>query len=101
VVAADEWVATAELSGNSVELRSSYSTNSQGGLSVLHITPWERSALELLATGTNTSDIAGRLGVPEPEVERRLGMLFVRMGAASPADAIAAAVRRGLLAARR
>ena len=68
---------------------------------MLHITPWERSALELLATGTNTSDIASRLGIPEPEVEMRLGTLFARMGAASPADAIAAAARRGLLTARR
>ena len=67
---------------------------------MLHITPWERSALELLATGTDTSEMASRLGMPEPEIQVRLRTLFARMGAASPADAIAAAVRRGLLAVR-
>ena len=64
---------------------------------MLHITPWERSALELLANGTNSSDMAGRLGIPEAEIQLRLGTLFARMGAATPADAIAAAFRRGLL----
>jgi DNA-binding NarL/FixJ family response regulator len=67
---------------------------------VLHITPWERVALELLADGTTTSDMAGRLGVTEPEVENRLRTLFVRMGARGRSDAIAAAFRRGLLHAR-
>jgi DNA-binding NarL/FixJ family response regulator len=67
---------------------------------VLHITPWERSVLELLATGTNTSEMARRLGMPEPEIQVRLRTLFARMGANSPADAIAAAARRGLLAVR-
>jgi LuxR family transcriptional regulator, maltose regulon positive regulatory protein len=65
---------------------------------VLHITPWERAALELLATGTTTSDMAAHLGVPEPEVQLRLRTLFARMGAATPADAVTSAARRGLLA---
>jgi DNA-binding NarL/FixJ family response regulator len=65
---------------------------------VLHITPWERSALELLASGTTTRDMAGHLGIPEPEIQQRLSRLFARMGAATPADAITAAFRRGLLA---
>jgi len=65
---------------------------------VLHITPWERSALELLAAGTNTADIASHLGIPEPEIRRLLSSLFARMGATTPADAIAVAFRRGLLA---
>jgi DNA-binding NarL/FixJ family response regulator len=64
---------------------------------VLHITPWERAALELLAAGTTTSDIAGHLGIPEPEMQLRLNTLFARMGAASPADAVSVAARRGLL----
>jgi DNA-binding NarL/FixJ family response regulator len=64
---------------------------------VLHITPWERAALELLAAGTNTSDIASHLRIPESEIQLRLSMLFARMGAASPADAVSAAARRGLL----
>ena len=65
---------------------------------MLHITPWERAALELLAAGTDTSDIANHLGITESEMELRLRTLFARMGAATPADAIAAACRRGLLA---
>jgi DNA-binding NarL/FixJ family response regulator len=65
---------------------------------VLHITPWERSALELLAAGVNPSEIAGRLGLSEREIQLRLTTLFSRMGASTPADAVAAALRRGLLA---
>jgi DNA-binding NarL/FixJ family response regulator len=64
---------------------------------VLHITPWERSALELLATGITTAGIASRLGIGEPEIERRLSSLFARMGASGPVEAVAAASRRGLL----
>jgi DNA-binding CsgD family transcriptional regulator len=67
---------------------------------VLHITPWERDALELLALETTTGEMARRLGVAEPEIEGRLATLFARMGAASRADAVAAALRRGLLATR-
>lgn len=66
---------------------------------MLHITPWERSALELLASGANARDMAWRLGIPEPEMHLRLNILFARMGASTAADAVAAALRRGLLAA--
>lgn len=65
---------------------------------MLQITPWERSALELLANGTNPRDIAWCLGIPESEIHLRLNTLFARMGASSSADAVAAALRRGLLA---
>lgn len=63
----------------------------------LQITPWERTALELLANGKPTNDIAGRLGISECKVEAYLTTLFARMGAASRTEAIAAAFRRGLL----
>ena len=66
---------------------------------MLHITPWERSVLELLASGADARDMAGRLGIPEPEMHLRLRTLFARMGASTPADAVAAALRRGLVAA--
>jgi DNA-binding NarL/FixJ family response regulator len=66
---------------------------------VLHITPWERSVLELLANGTDARDMAVRLGIPEIEMHMRLRTLFARMGASTPADAVAAALRRGLVAA--
>ena len=64
---------------------------------LLHITPWERSALQSLATGMTTAQLATVLGVSEPDVEHRLTSLFTKMGAASPTDAVAAALRRGLI----
>jgi DNA-binding NarL/FixJ family response regulator len=64
---------------------------------VLHITPHERHALQLIARGHEPRDIGTCLGIPESEVERRLTVLFARMGAATRAEAIADASRRGLL----
>jgi LuxR family transcriptional regulator, quorum-sensing system regulator BjaR1 len=64
---------------------------------ILQITPWERAALQLLANGNATHEMAGRLGLSECEVESHLTTLFERMGAASRIEAVAAAVRRGLL----
>ena len=63
----------------------------------LQITPWERTALELLANGKRADEIAGRLGISAGKVEAHLTTLFARMGAASQTEAIAAAFRRGLL----
>ena len=64
---------------------------------MLHITPWERSALELLATGTSMTGMASLFEVSASEIEQRLGALFARMGAASATEAVHAAARRGLL----
>jgi len=64
---------------------------------MIQITPWERTALELLAAGSTTRQIGRRLGVAEDEAERRLALLFTKMGASSQAEAVAAASRRGLL----
>lgn len=64
---------------------------------MLQITPWERSALQLLASGTTLNQIGGRLGMTEREVEHRLAELFAKMGARNTTDAIASAARRGLL----
>ena len=64
---------------------------------MLQITPSERAALQLLANGNATTEIAGRLGIREGEVEAHLTALFARMGAASRAEAIDSAYRRGLL----
>ncbi len=64
---------------------------------MLQITPWERVALQLLANGIATSELAGRLGVSECDIAAHLSTLFARMGAASRSEAIAAAFRRGLL----
>ena len=64
---------------------------------MLHITPHDRTVLQLLASGTGTYGLADRLGVSEPEVEARLASLFARMGAADRRQAVADAWRRGLL----
>jgi len=64
---------------------------------MLHITPVERAVLQLLADGNATADIGDRLGISERAIEALLAALFARMGAASRPEAIAAALRRGLL----
>jgi DNA-binding CsgD family transcriptional regulator len=63
----------------------------------LQITPSERDALELLANGTTTDEIARCLGVTVSEAEARLAALFAKMGTATRRDAVAAAFRRGLV----
>jgi DNA-binding NarL/FixJ family response regulator len=68
-----------------------------GELSVLQITPWERSALQSLAAGASTAELASHLGLPERELQQQLTALFRRMGAASRNDAVTAAWRRGLI----
>jgi DNA-binding NarL/FixJ family response regulator len=64
---------------------------------VLQITPEERAVLQLLADGNATTDIAARLGLSERALEGRLAMLLMRMGVANPVEAVADALRRGLL----
>jgi len=64
---------------------------------VLHITPWERRALQLLAQGRATTEIANCLGTGESEVGVCLTALFSKMGASSETEAIESASRRGLL----
>jgi DNA-binding NarL/FixJ family response regulator len=64
---------------------------------VLQITPEELSTLQLLAVGKTGSEIAGRTGTTERELERRLTGLFARMGVATPVEAVNDAYRRGLL----
>lgn len=64
---------------------------------MLHITPSERTALQLLATGIATRELAGRLGLSAYDIDAQLASLFVRMGAANRTEAVASAMRRGLL----
>ena len=63
----------------------------------LQITPRERQALQLLANGRTTHDVAADLGIDAIEIEMVLTRLFAAMGAGTQAEAIAAAHRRGLL----
>jgi DNA-binding CsgD family transcriptional regulator len=71
--------------------------NMEGRVLMLYLTHREREALQLLADGRATTDIACGLGVSERAIDAHLTALFTRMGAASRAEAIAAASRRGLL----
>lgn len=64
---------------------------------VLRITPHDRAVLQLLANGNETLEIAGRLGIGEHEVEAGLTSLLAAMGARSRSEAVAIALRRGLL----
>lgn len=65
---------------------------------LLQITPSDRSVLQLLAEGKATPEIASGLGMSESAVETQLSTLLNRMGAATRSDAVAAAIRRGLIA---
>ena len=64
----------------------------------LQITPLERQALQMLASGHATGDVAAGLGITPIEVETLLADLFAAMGASTRVQAVAAAHRRGLLA---
>jgi DNA-binding CsgD family transcriptional regulator len=64
---------------------------------VLQITPCERLALQLLANGHSRSELGAGFGISTPEIETMLSRLFASMGAATEAEAVAAAHRRGLL----
>jgi DNA-binding CsgD family transcriptional regulator len=67
---------------------------------VLHITPLERAALQLLANGAETRALSDQLGLNEQAVEAQLASLFSRMGVTNVSEALAAAARRGLLTSR-
>jgi len=65
---------------------------------VLQITPSERTMLECLASGIALTEIAHRLGTSERQIDMSLQALFVRLGVRTRAEAVASALRRGLLA---
>jgi DNA-binding NarL/FixJ family response regulator len=49
--------------------------------------------MRLLLEGLSNREIGQRLGIEEPEVRRRLGAMFSRVGASSQAEATAFAFR--------
>jgi DNA-binding CsgD family transcriptional regulator len=63
----------------------------------LQITPTERHALQLLANGYTTNDVATDLGIGTVETEVLLKRLFAALGAATRVEAIALAHKRGLV----
>lgn len=64
---------------------------------VLYVTPQERTALELLASGAEPGALADRFRLDEQAVEEQLTSLFARMGVRSLAEALSVAARRGLV----
>ena len=64
---------------------------------MLHITPDERTVLNLLAQGTPHSEIAEKIGVRASDVGAYFKALFAKMGASGTTEAVADAFRRGLL----
>jgi two-component system competent response regulator ComA len=64
---------------------------------VLTITTSERAALQLLAIGSTSGALADRLGMRARDVDAWLAALFAKMGVASRTEALADAVRRGLV----
>jgi DNA-binding CsgD family transcriptional regulator len=66
-------------------------------MSALQITPSERHALRLLANGHTAKDVAAGLRMGTVDAEVLLRGLFTALGAATEAEAIAAARRRGLV----
>ena len=62
------------------------------------LTERERQVLELLAEGLPNKTIAQRLQISEHTVKFHVGSLLAKLGAASRTEAVAMALRRGLLA---
>ena len=70
--------------------------NARGGVGVvLQITPWERDALQLLATGVADDEIAAVLGISEGTVNSYLAYLFEKLGVTSRSEAVMAATAGG------
>jgi DNA-binding NarL/FixJ family response regulator len=62
------------------------------------LTDRERQVLELLALGLPNKTIAQRLQISEHTVKFHVGSVLAKLGAASRTEAVAIALRRGLLA---
>jgi DNA-binding NarL/FixJ family response regulator len=61
------------------------------------LTNRERQVLGLLADGFGNKQIAARLGISTKTVKTHLELLFDKLGASSRTEAVATAVRRGVL----
>jgi DNA-binding CsgD family transcriptional regulator len=64
---------------------------------MLVITPQERDALQMLADGTPPEVIARRLGMTARDAEATVRALFAKQGSSTRSEALAEAVRRGLV----
>jgi DNA-binding NarL/FixJ family response regulator len=62
------------------------------------LTPREREIVELMAEGANNRTIALRLAISRHTVKFHVASILVKLGARSRTEAVAVALRRGLLA---
>ena len=63
----------------------------------LNISSRELDVLKLIAHGKSNKEIASRLGIVEGTVKAHLARIFLKLGAADRAHAIAFAIKRGLI----
>ena len=63
----------------------------------LPLTPREIEVLGMLTEGIGNKAIAARLGISEHTVKTHVGAVFAKLGVSNRAEAVAAAVRRGIL----
>jgi DNA-binding NarL/FixJ family response regulator len=61
------------------------------------LTPREQEILGMLAEGLPNKAIASRLGISDHTVKTHLEAIFDKLGASTRAEAVARAVRAGLL----
>jgi DNA-binding CsgD family transcriptional regulator len=61
------------------------------------LTPRELQVLRLVAKGKTSQEIAAKLHLSEVTVKWHIGNAMHKLGAASRAEAVAVALRRGLL----
>ena len=67
------------------------------GVTRMHLTPRELTALKWMADGKSNKEIAGELGISDRTVKTHLGHLFEKLGVTSRTEAIKVASRRGLV----
>ena len=73
------------------------SSGSDSESMIEHLTPREREVLELVAEGMSNRAIAERLGNSEHTVKFQVSSLLGKLGAATRAELVAIAIRRGLI----
>lgn len=61
------------------------------------LTPPEVEMLKLLGSGASYAEVGARLYLSERTVRRHMNQVFTKLGVATPAQAVAEAMRRGLL----
>ena len=67
------------------------------GVTRMHLTPRELTALRLMADGKSNKEIANELGISDRTVKTHLGHLFEKLSVTSRTEAIKVASRRGLV----